>query len=493
MIARLRKKFVLIAMGSVMLVLVVLMGVVNTANFIKMDQSADEMLQILSENNGSYPGEDQPREDSGAPGDNPAENPADHAEDGTASNLAENPADDAADDAASNAADDAAAEDPGSGPDKSTDPGSSRHRDFSPETPYEIRYFSVELDPSGELSSVNTGKIAAVSTEEAVDMAQELMEKEKTSGYEGNYKYLASETESGTLYVFLDCTRDLSSVREFFSTSLLVSFGGILAVFLLVLALSGRAIRPIAESYEKQKQFITNAGHEIKTPLTIIDSCTEVIEMEQGKNKWTEGIRGQVRRLTSLTQSLVSLARMDEGISNLAMEEFSLSDAVRETLEPFALLAENGGRHVALDIQPDIRYTGNEQLLRQLCSILADNAVKYALPGSEIRFTLKKKGKHPVLVGENAAEGLKAGDQSILFDRFYRGDASRSSETGGYGIGLSLAQSIVTAHGGKIGAGSEDTSSLTVTVRLDFCSSAAAGEFSAALKSGICSKNFSKR
>jgi signal transduction histidine kinase len=458
MIARLRKKFILIAMGSVILVLVVLMGVINTANFVKMNQSADEMLQILSENNGSYPGEDQPKENPDVPGDGPADNPADDA--------AGNPADDSVNDTADDAADGLAEEDPGSGPDKSTDPGNSRHRDLSPETPYEIRYFSVELNQSGALSSVNTGKIAAVSTEEAVSMAQALMEKGKTSGYEGSYRYLASETENGTLYVFLDCTRDLSSAREFLSTSLLTSLCGILAVFLLVFARSRKAIRPIAESYEKQKQFITNAGHEIKTPLAIIDSCTEVIEMEQGKSKWTEGIRGQVHRLSALTQSLVALARMDEGFPDLKMEEFSLSDAVTETLEPFALLAENGGRHFALEIQPDIRYTGNELLLRQLCSILADNAIKYALPGSEIRFTLKKKGKHPVLVSENAAEGLKAGDQSILFDRFYRGDASRSSETGGYGIGLSLAQSIVTAHGGKIGAGSEDGSSLTITVQL---------------------------
>jgi signal transduction histidine kinase len=157
--------------------------------------------------------------------------------------------------------------------------------------------------------------------------------------------------------------------------------------------------------------------------------------MEQGKSKWTEGIRGQVHRPFRLTQSLVALARMDEG-SRLKMEKFSLSDAVTETLEPFALLAENGGRHFALEIQPDIQYTGNELLLRQLCSILADNAIKYALPGSEIRFTLKKKGKHPVLVSENAAEGLKAEIRASSFDRFYRGDASRSSENGGYGIGF---------------------------------------------------------
>ena len=313
---------------------------------------------------------------------------------------------------------------------------------------------------------MNTGKIAAVSTDEAIAMAQNLSSHNKTSGYTGNYKYLEAKTDSGYRYVFLDCTKDLDSVRSFLSTSLLVSLCGILAVFLLVLVLSKRAIRPVAESYDKQRQFITNASHEIKTPLTIIDSCTEVIELEQGESKWTQGIRGQVKRLTSLTQSLVSLARMDEGNTNLTMTDFSLSDAVTETLEPFALLAENKGLRFLLDVQPGISYPGNEQNLRQLCSILADNAVKYALSGSEIRFSLKKKGKKPVLTGENAAEGLKMGDQSILFDRFYRGDASHSSETGGYGIGLSMAQAIVAAHGGKISAKSEDGTSLTITVQL---------------------------
>ncbi|HXK78303.1 MAG TPA: hypothetical protein PKY19_07485, partial [Oscillospiraceae bacterium] len=135
MIARLRKKFILIAMGSVVLVLIVLMGVINTANFIKVNQSADEMLQILSENNGSYPGEDQPKEDPGAPGDNPADDVAGN----PAENLANDSTDNSADDSTSNPADDAADDS-----DKSTDPGSSRHRDLSPETPYEIRYFSVE-------------------------------------------------------------------------------------------------------------------------------------------------------------------------------------------------------------------------------------------------------------------------------------------------------------------------------------------------------------
>ena len=313
MIAKLRKNFIIIAMGSMILVLVVLMGIINAANFMTVDRSFSELLQILADNNGGFPDMGKPSDDqnAGIAGGPNADSDVTEAEVGSSLGAA------------------------GSGPDG--------HRSISPETPYETRYFSVELSESGTLLSVNTGKIAAVSTDEAVSMAQSLFSRQKTSGYTGNYKYLETETDRGYRYIFLDCTSGLNSVKDFLSTSLLVSLCGILAVFILVLILSRRAIRPVAESYDKQRQFITNASHEIKTPLTIIDSCTEVLELEQGENKWTQGIRGQVRRLTSLTQSLVSLARMDEGYTAAAMDDFSLSDAVTETLEPFTLLAENKG------------------------------------------------------------------------------------------------------------------------------------------------------
>jgi two-component system sensor histidine kinase CiaH len=436
MIAKLRKKFILIAMGSLVLVLAVLMGAINVVNYVKLDRSSDAVLAVLAENGGEFPEFER--------GDM---TPPSGAEQPDSSETPEQP-------------------DSSEAPEKPDGVDSLRRGSiFSEETPYETRFFSVQLTKAGELSSVNTGKIAAVSTEDAVAMAQTLYKSGKTSGYSGNYKYLATASDSGTLYVFLDCTRDLSSFRNFLTVSLLASAAGILAVFVLVLVLSRRAILPVAESYEKQKQFITNAGHEIKTPLAIIDSCTEVIEMEQGESKWTTGIRGQVARLTELTKQLVSLARMDEGLK-LTMEDFDLTEAVRDTLAPFALLAGNAGLQLASELQEGVTLRGNEQTVRQLVSILADNAVKYAAPGSEIRFTLSRRGKKAVLTSENAAEGLQAGSQNQLFDRFYRGDASHSSEKSGYGIGLSMAQSIAAAHGGKIEAKSPDGKSLVITVQL---------------------------
>lgn len=200
------------------------------------------------------------------------------------------------------------------------------------------------LNAAGEATWVKTDCIAAVQPDEAVAMAQGLQAAGKTRGYSGSYKYLAQTLDDGSArYIFLDCTRSLNSFRSFLGISAMVSLGGLGAVLLLVVLLSRRAIRPMAESYEKQKQFITDAGHEIKTPLTIIDSCTEVIEMEQGESKWTQGIRGQVRRLTALTASLVSLTRMDEAEERLDMQELALTEAVDDALEPFTLLAQSRG------------------------------------------------------------------------------------------------------------------------------------------------------
>jgi two-component system sensor histidine kinase CiaH len=440
MIARLRKKFIAIAMGSVILVLVVLMGAVNVANYVRMDSSAEQVLSFLADNGGAFPNIQ-----------------------GRGGKAALAAVDSSSDD--SEAGEDSESSDDTDDSDDTDESEYYGKRGLSAETPYETRFFSVRLDGNGGLVSVNTGKIAAVSTDEAVSMAQSLNAAGKTGGYSGSYKYVAEDCDGGKLYIFLDCTHNLSSFRNFLYISILVSLCGVAAVFLLVVALSKRAIAPVAESYEKQKQFITDAGHEIKTPLAIIDSCTEVIEMEQGENKWTQGIRGQVKRLTSLTQSLVSLARMDEGGTQLVMSDFNMSEAVADALAPFSLLAESRGLSIETDIAPDITLRGSEQAIRQLCSILADNAVKYASDGSEIIFRLSRSGKKIFLSSDNAADGLTPGDKNVLFDRFYRGDASRSSEKGGYGIGLSMARSIAAAHGGKATARS-DGKRLTITIQL---------------------------
>ena len=402
MIHKLQKSFVRVTMVSAALVLVILMGIVNISNYVQRNGTDAELLQILADNNGRFPGD-------------------------------------------------------GKG-------GKSGHRFITEETPYETRYFSVLLSEDGSFVWPDTTQIAAVAPEEAVSIAQSLLLAGKTSGYYKNYKFTVMTYDGGYVrYVFLDCSRNLFAVRQFFLNSLIVTAAGLAVLFGLAWALSKRAVRPIAESYEKQKAFITNAGHELKTPLAVIGSSTDVIELETGETQWTKSIHSQVERMTELTAQLIALARMDESSAQLVMEDLDLSAVTAEVLEPFAMLAERNGLSFSADIAPDIRLKANRDAVEKICAILADNAVKYTVPGGDIRFTLTREGGKAVLREENPAEGLAAGKQEKLFDRFYRADASRSSTQPGYGLGLPLARSLAEAMGGSLTAVSPDGKRLIFT------------------------------
>lgn len=439
MIQKLQYKFIAIAMGSMALVLILLIGSINIANYMHVNETANARLSILAENKGHFPDITPGSFRDTMPDENSS----------SQSFLT-----------------------PGK-PQTDDDNVKTRkpHPTLSQETPFETRYFSVSLANDGSVISTDTGKIAAISSEDSVFYAQTLYSKGKYSGYQEHYKYRAVTftDDSGAeciLYIFLDCERELNSFHSFLTVSILISFIGLLLVFILVVVFSKILVKPVAESYEKQKRFITDASHEIKTPLTIIDANTEVLEMENGENEWTMSIRKQIKRLASLTEKLVFLSRMDEEGTTLTMADFSLSDAVLDTAQPFEAVALSKNRKLSLDIEPDMTLHGNEASIRQLVSLLLDNAMKYSSEESTIKMTLKSDRKNRILKLENEADGLTAGNYNILFERFYRPDASRNSSTGGYGIGLSVAQAIVHAHKGKITAKSDSGKSILFTIIL---------------------------
>ncbi len=322
---------------------------------------------------------------------------------------------------------------------------------ISPETPYETRYYTVLLNSDGTAIDVNVDAIAAVDKNDAEAFAEKLYKEGKTSGFLGNYRYNSFLTKTGTMYIFVDCTRELASFRGFLWSSIAVSAASLLLVFILLIIFSGKAMKPVAESYAKQKRFITDASHEIKTPLTIIGADTDVIELNGGACEWTKDIKDQIARLTSLTEKLVFLARMDEEGRTLNFTTFCLSDAAEETVQPFYAVAASRGLRLNISIQPNVTYCGDEAMIRQMLSLLVDNALKYA-DGDEVEVTLATSGNKIRLAVKNRASYLQSGNLDVLFERFYRNDASRNSETGGHGIGLSVVQSIVAAHKGKISA-----------------------------------------
>ena len=390
MFKTLRRKFVIIAVSTVFAVLTVILGSINLVNYRTVIRNADLLLAVLAEGGGTFVGRPSPGVD------------------------------------------------------------------LSPETPFSTRYFTVVLDESGNAVQVNLDRIVSVTTvAQACAMAVQLSEKGRTSGFFGNFRYGTCEISANqTMYLFVDCTRELEGFRDFLWTSVAIGFLGLAVVSALIFVLSGRMLRPVAESAEKQKQFITDASHEIKTPLTIIGANTQILELQTGENEWTQGIREQIERLTALTKKLLFLSRLEEG-NHITMTEYCISDAIEESLQPFAAVAEAKGMTLVLNIRPRLSHCGNEELIRQLASLLVDNALKYS-DGGEVSAELQEERGHLRFSVRNRASDLPDGTLNHLFERFRRGDSSRNSETGGHGIGLSVAQKIVSAHGGKISAVCKD-------------------------------------
>lgn len=333
--------------------------------------------------------------------------------------------------------------------------------EFSPEEPFSTRYFSVTLNEEQEQISINMNSIASVSLEEATDMTNTVMERGKDRGFYGSYRYHKTEVEEGSLLVFLDCTKDLFFTNNFLLNSIYVGGAGFLAVCFLIVLLSKAAVRPVAESYEKQKTFITNAGHELKTPLSIIEANREVIEMENGESQWTQSIKHQVERLTRLTNQLTTLAKMEESQEKIFLESIDFSYIISDVCDEMEAFAQGQGKTILSSVSPNVMVNGNEDQLRQLLYILLDNGVKHSKENSVIEVTLANNGK---LTIRNQAYLEQTGSMNILLERFYRTDTSRSRQTGGYGLGLSIANAIVEQHKGKISIMALNDDILEITI-----------------------------
>ncbi len=406
MIRKLKFKFVTLAMAALVVLMVVVVAAMNIINYISVVEESDMILSVLSENQGDFP------------------------QFNGGNNF-----------------------------------GNRLPPNMSPETPYESRHFTVVIDENGNVSNTNMSQIAAIDRATATQYAEKVLDRGNTKGFIGNYRYIANNELGNVRISFLDCGRRLDAFKSFLYISSGVALAGLVVVFFAVFVLSGRIIKPIAESYDKQKQFITDAGHEIKTPLTIINANVDILEMELGEgNESLQDIQQQTKRLRSLTDDLVMLARMEEAEQKMVKIGFPISDVVGEAAAPFRHLAISGGKEFVCNIQPMLSFYGNDKSIAQLTSLLLDNALKYSPTGGTIALTLVRQNKTLYLSCFNTTETeVNAQQLKRVFDRFYRTDSSRNSETGGHGIGLSVAKAIVTAHGGKIYAFTKDGHSFQIT------------------------------
>lgn len=344
-------------------------------------------------------------------------------------------------------------------------PPSGPQFDFiTPETPFSTRHFTVYFDRSGKVLRVNTDAIYAIDETQAVAYARQAVETHRARGWLGSYRYKVFATEFGNGVVFIDGSANRAMLTQSMTIAGVVLLICASLVLMLIVLFSKRAVKPIAESYEKQRQFVTDANHELKTPLTLILANLDIAEEELGKNEWLEDIRTEGHRMTELVNRLVALSRMDEENQGLNPGEVALGRMVADTVAEFEPLAISRGKTIGSSIDGNIVYHGDEALLRQLVGILMDNALKYCDGGGEISVDLRR-GRHIVLTVENTYAAVGELELHRLFDRFYRADKSRTF-TGGYGVGLSMAKAIAEKHKGSITAYQKDATHIGFKITL---------------------------
>ena len=311
------------------------------------------------------------------------------------------------------------------------------------------RTFLIWLDEEENLLRLDNG-MPGVTEDRAEELAREAAEEGRDKGWVSDYRYRRIAGEGETLYVFADGSLNRSVSNRLLFTAFLVLLGSAVLILTLTVLFSKRVVRPVADSYEKQKQFITDANHELKTPLTLILSNLDIVESELGKSEWLDDIRSEGERMGLLINQMVTLSRMDESENQLLSARFDLTNVVTDAVAEFQPLADERGLSLWVKLEPGLQYQGDQELIRRLVAILMDNAVKYCDPDGTIRVELFRR-RHPVLLVENDYAAVDSLQLDRLFDRFYRADKARTF-SGSFGVGLSIARSILRSHHGSISA-----------------------------------------
>ena len=396
MFRKLKIRFILLASAAIVCILLTMIAVLNSVRFLQTNGEIQAVLNILSANNGDFPSVEE-----------------------TAESL--------------------------------------QNDRITIDTIYQYRYFSVVYKEDKTLYSTNLDHLSNLSKEQALSYANKVIKDSRSSGVfkvgSQFYSYQITQDSKTKRYllVVLDSTNYLESRNDFFWLSIQLCFYSFIFFVLVVSGFSNFAIRPYIKNYENQKRFITNAGHELKTPLAIISANTELQELMTGENEWTESTKDQIKRLSNLINQMVVLARLEEQ-PDVTLVDVNFSEVVKKVAGNFKSVIEKAGKKYEIKLQEDIHVKATEDELYELVSILIDNACKYCDDDGQIFVTLTKakRGKRARLTVANSYADGKNVDYSRFFDRFYREDESHNQKQPGYGIGLSMAESLVRIFKGRI-------------------------------------------
>lgn len=416
MLKKLKIKFVAIIMTILAIVFILIIGSINYSNYTTNDMQSKGLLISLTENDGVMA--------SGVPG---------------ISGSLPNPS-------------------PGPSPGLSLNP--------SPNIYESEKTFSVKIDTSGTLSAVaGDGSIFEISEETRV-IVNDILKSNKTSGSINGYQYLVSDKPYGKIIVFLDQRISNSITDRLLLTSIIIGGISLLVLFFISLFLAHLMVKPVGEAFEKQKRFISDASHELKTPLSVISVNADVLESEIGENKYLSYIQSESSRMNSLVNSLLTLAKLDSTKSKGLFTEFDLSNAALSIALTFECIAFEENKNYELDIDDGIKYVGEAEKIKQVIAILIDNALKHADDNGLVKVSVKKYCDKIHIEVFNSGQGIPESESNKIFERFYRSDESRSKHTGGYGLGLAIAKSIVDEHKGKISVDSQVDNGIKFIVSL---------------------------
>ena len=321
----------------------------------------------------------------------------------------------------------------------------------SPEFYYITRYFAILYEADGSISEIITSHISSITEEEARIYGDLALSKKASYGKnEGYYYQVADRSQGGKIVVYLDSTNMFLTNARIFYIALSLMMIGVVISMIFTTFFSRWALKSEVENAEIQKRFVTNASHELKTPLAVIRANTEMLEILEGENEWTQSTIRQVDHMTGLIQNLVTIVRADEELQDGDLQKCDVSQIIEDTVKNYHIVIEQDKKKLTEDIDQDVNMYAIESQIRQLCTILIDNAIKYCDDEGTISVGLHSSGKTVELTVANDYQEGENVNYKRFFERFYREDASHNMDKGGYGIGLSIAESIVNLYKGSI-------------------------------------------